>query len=135
MPGGPIETVNIPGLAKVVQLLYEQLAGGQDARALQAANAPQIVAEVQGTLTDAASVYIAKARQRTQYFSFCVIIFDQTAGKGRYSYIGGETKGGLGFPIGSGGGSLVLAGAQDIASFGMIAETGETLPYTYGLWL
>jgi hypothetical protein len=130
-----IEDINLPGLATVTQLLYQLLAGTQVSRLLQAANAPQIVAENSGTLTDAAVVAITEAAQLTTAFSFLVVVFDEAAGTGRYSYIKQPTAAGAGFQIAAGGGNLVIFGSQNIQRFKMIAETGQTLGYTYGLYL
>lgn len=134
MPGGPDEQIFLPGLAKATDLLFKILSGDLNARILQAQNAPQLIAEVQGTLTPAVAVDVPLARNRTVAYSWLVIVFDSTAGSGRYSFANNQSAAGGGFEIPSGGGPLTVFGSEQIRNFKMIAETGQTLPFTYGLF-
>jgi len=125
-----------PGLAKIAGQLAAALREDFQLRQVQGQNAPQCkIFRPTFTLTTT-PVQIIEAQNGVQRYSLLVVMFQDTAGRGRFRIDGPQpTAAGVGFPIPAGGGTLVVAGINNIMQFWMVAETANTLDTTYGLFL
>lgn len=122
VPAGFTERLYAPGILRAVELL-ELIAGK-----------PTVVERAQFlidaiAITDAAVVSLGEeAANPTKTWAVAVIQFTQASGAGRYDITGGQpTAGGRGVQIPSGGGQLVIRGAENIRRFLVIGETGAVL--------
>lgn len=137
--------VSAPVLAKLAALLRSIAQLDAPLREIQSRNAPAGSYMGNGTpgdnsgtsatLTDAAIIDIPEARSGQETFYSCSVMFQSTAGSGRYTVNGTPPKAtGTGLPIPSGGGQLTISGMDNIRKFRMIAETGQTLNFVYQLF-
>lgn len=128
-------TLDVPGLKKIVDQLGKFITDDQELRAIQSAHAAQIAYFGSGTLDENTIVNISQAQDGSVKFSYLVVMFDESAGRGRYTIHGQPpTKGGFGFPIPSGYSTVTVHGSENIRAFQMIAQTGYTLPFSWGLF-
>ena len=123
-------------LAHLVQQLGALLKSDATLRAIQSVNARTQQAFRQGTLTANAIEKATEAQNGNVTFDTLVVMFQDTSGHGRFRADGiAPTPAGGGFPIPAGGGILTIQGKTNIQQFQMIAETGATLDFAYGLFI
>src|SRR5687767_12250712 len=122
----------LEAIVKWLQLVGEDPLSIRENRSRQAA---RVAAKLQGTMTDAAILTVPRASQGTEVYSFLIIIFETTAGSGRY-WTDGEnpTAAGSGIQIPSGGAVIEIEGHEQIKNFKAIGETGQTLPFVWQLY-
>ncbi len=125
-----------PGIAKLAAQLAAMLRMDVGLRRTQGGNAPQCKVFRQGTLGVVnIESFIEAANQNVSYTS-AIVMFQDTSGRGRFRIDGGlPAVTGIGFPIPAGGGILPVNGIGNILQFRMIAETGSTLDFSYGLFI
>lgn len=132
----PLYVLDAPGIAKLAAQMAALLRQDVDLRRTQGGNAPQCKIFTQGTLTAAAIVTFAEAQNQNVAYTSAIVMFQDTAARGRFRIDGGlPAASGTGFPIPAGGGILPINGIGNILNFRMIAETGGTLDYAYGLFI
>lgn len=132
----PLYVLDAPGLAKLAGQMAAILRADVGLRRLQGGNAPQCKVFTQGTLAATAIVLFAEAQNQNVQYTSAVVMFQDTAGRARFRIDGGlPAASGIGFPIPAGGGIFTINGIGNILNFKMIAETGNTLDFAYGLFV
>lgn len=115
------------GLARIVRLL--RYLAGDPALADRAIITSDAIA-----VADTAAVNIADAQDESQDFSIAELTFTSGSGSARYSMTRIPTAAGFGVPFAAGGGRITIRGTWNIRKFQIIAETGQTLSFTYVLY-
>ncbi len=136
MADAPLYVLDAPGLAKLAAQMAAILRADVGLRRLQGGNAPQCKIFTQATLTANAIVLFSETQNQNVAYTSAIVMFQDTAGRGRFRIDGGlPSAAGAGFPIPAGGGILPINGINNILNFKMIAETGNTLDFAYGLFV
>lgn len=137
MANMPDNRINLESdaLAKLVQQLDVFIRDDAQLRLVQARNAPQCLFEGTDTVTATALYRIQQALTSGQDYTVLVIQFTSTAQAGRWGIATTpRADGTAGMQILAGGQSLQIYGVNNIKNFSMIAETGNTMPFSYQLY-
>jgi hypothetical protein len=98
-------------------------------REVQGANAARACYPTAVTVTNAAPVVIPEANSgNAEIFFQMVVVFDGTAGAGRFRIDGAAATPTVGVEIPAGGGTLTVTGHDNIQRFSMIAQGATTMP-------
>lgn len=128
-----------PAIAKIVDQLERFVTNDKELRRTQSFNATKLVTFGQGTEASQVINSFPEAQTGANIFSFAILITDEASGKGRYLVNDNPT--GLvasvprGFPIPSGGYVLEISGWDNIRGFRFTNESGDTINWTYGLFI
>lgn len=131
--------IKAPALAEIVDQLQRFVTNDKDLRRTQSFNATKLVTFGQGTESSQTILNFPEAQTGANIFSFALLITDEASGKGRYlvndnptGLVSGVPRG---FPIPSGGYVLEISGWDNIRGFRFTNESGDTLNWTYGLFI
>jgi hypothetical protein len=131
--------IKSPALKTIVDQLQRFVTNDKELRRTQSFNATKLVTFGQGTEASLTVLGFPEAQTGANIFSFAVLMTDEASGKGRYmindnptGFVSGVPRG---FPIPSGGYILEISGWDNIRGFRFTNESGDTINWTYGLFI
>ena len=131
--------IQAPAIRKILDILTWFAQDSWDLRRQQALNAARVAySSFGGTLTGSVVLNIPQAQASDQVFSFLVFTTDAGSGTGRYRIDSQNpnvsTSPPQGLPIFTGGYEITIQGHENIKGFRVMAESGQTLNYSYHLF-
>jgi hypothetical protein len=95
----------------------------------------QVRAFRQGVEAAGNIISIIEAQSGDNVYAFCLVLFDELSGRGRFLDNGqNPSPGGVGHPISSGGTFIEVAGWKNIQGLRFTNETGQTLNWSYSIF-
>jgi hypothetical protein len=128
-----------PALARIVEQLERFVTNDKELRRTQSFNATKLNTFGQGTEAAGTILNFPEAQTGANIYSFALLILDEASGKGRYlindNPVGTVSGIPRGFPLPSGGYVLEISGWDNIRGFRWTNESGQTINWTYGLFI
>lgn len=133
MAGDFVGKITAPILTTIAREILALVKNDAELRKIWSLAAPRACYFASGTVTNAAPQVINEANSGNgEVFYQLAVVFDITAGAGNYRIDGPAAAAAVpagGIPIPSGGGTLIITGADNIRNFSMIAQGATTMPF------